>query len=94
MQVARASSFSCSGLDSDDQLERRLKGQIEGIGASPRLFAERHDGETLIDKTWPAAEVGTLPAALEKLIDFLRGEIGGALPAAIGHRVVHGGPIQ
>jgi acetate kinase len=84
--------FQLFGVELDDQLERRLKGQIEGIGASPRLFGEGMKGETLIDKTWPAAEVGTLPAALEKLIDFLRGEIGGSLPAAVGHRVVHGGP--
>ena len=58
MQVARASSFSCSRLDTDDQLERRLKGQIEGIGTRPRLFAKGMTGETLIDETWPAAEVG------------------------------------
>ena len=38
------------------------------------------------------AEVATVPAALDKLVAFLRERIGGRLPAAIGHRVVHGGP--
>ena len=48
-------------------------------------------GETLIDETWPAAEVGDVPAALDKVVAFLRAQIG-SLPTAIGHRVVHGGP--
>ena len=38
------------------------------------------------------AEVSNVPAALDKVIAFLREQIGGSLPAAIGHRVVHGGP--
>ena len=33
-----------------------------------------------------------MPAALDKVIAFLREQIGGRLPTAIGHRVVHGGP--
>jgi acetate kinase len=32
-----------------------------------------------------------VPAALGKVVEFLRAEIG-ALPIAVGHRVVHGGP--
>ena len=33
-----------------------------------------------------------MPAALDKVVAFLREQIGGKLPTAIGHRVVHGGP--
>ena len=33
-----------------------------------------------------------MPAALDKVIGFLRPQIGGKLPVAVGHRVVHGGP--
>jgi acetate kinase len=75
-----------------DQLERRFKGQIEGIGTRPHLTARSVTGEGLIDETWPVAEVSTVPAALDNVIVFLRSEIGGQLPIAIGHRVVHGGP--
>lgn len=75
-----------------DQLERLFKGQIEGIGTHPRLRAKNDRGELLADETWPATEVATLPAALDKLIGFLRPQIGGKLPVAVGHRVVHGGP--
>ena len=84
--------FQLFGVGVADQLERRLKGQIEGIGVQPRLFAKGTAGEILIDETWPAAEVATVTAALDKLVAFLRKEIGGSLPVAVGHRVVHGGP--
>lgn len=84
--------FQLFGVAAADQLERRLKGQFEGIGVQPRLFARDTTGEILIDETWPAAEVDTVPVALDKLADFLRRKIGGSLPVAVGHRVVHGGP--
>jgi len=76
----------------DHRLERRFKGQIEGIGTHPRLVAVSPQREIIADETWPAPEVDDVPAALEKLIAFLRPQIGGELPAAVGHRVVHGGP--
>lgn len=72
-------------------LERKLKGQIEGIGTHPHLIAKDTHGAVLIDETWPAAEVDDVPAALDKVIGFLRTHVG-RLPVAIGHRVVHGGP--
>lgn len=72
-------------------LERRLKGQVEGIGTHPHLIAKDPHGAVLIDETWPAAEVDDVPAALDKVIGFLRTHVG-RLPVAIGHRVVHGGP--
>jgi acetate kinase len=78
----------CAG----NRLERRMKGLIDGIGVHPRFRAAGIRGENLADKTWPAAEVGTVPAALDKLVVFLRDRMGGSLPRAVGHRVVHGGP--
>jgi acetate kinase len=74
-----------------DQLKRRFKGQIEGIGACPHLEAKDVEGRILVDETWAAGEVSTVPEALDKVIAFLRKQIG-TLPTAIGHRVVHGGP--
>jgi acetate kinase len=75
-----------------DRLERLIKGQMEGIGARPRLAAKHSDGTVLADDSWPAAEVKSVAAALDRVFQFLRANIGGRLPAAIGHRVVHGGP--
>jgi acetate kinase len=84
--------FQLFGVGGKDQLERRLKGQIEGIGTRPRLIATGGNRAILTDETWPAPEVSSVPAALDKLIAFLRRDIGGNLPVAVGHRVVHGGP--
>jgi acetate kinase len=83
--------FQLFGVSPDAHLERRIKGQMEGIGSRPRLLAKDVDGHVLIDQTWSTPEASTVPAALEKVIAFLRETIG-SLPTAIGHRVVHGGP--
>ena len=69
-----------------------MRGQVEGIGTRPRLLAKDGKEEILIDETRPAADVSNVPAALDKVIAFLRQQLGGRLPTAIGHRVVHGGP--
>lgn len=82
--------FQLFTVSSADKLERRLKGQIEGIGVQPR-FVAAEEGQPKIDETWQAAEVGSVPAALDRLVTFLRAKLG-SLPTAIGHRVVHGGP--
>jgi acetate kinase len=74
-----------------NELRRALKGQIEGIGARPRLIAKNTEGEAPIEEEWSVSEVATVPQALDKLVAFLRERLG-TLPVAIGHRVVHGGP--
>jgi acetate kinase len=84
--------FQLFAVSGQERLERSIKGQIEGIGTCPRFTAKGVGGEKLVDDAWPAAEVGSVPAALEKLVSFLRERIGGRLPTAVGHRVVHGGP--
>jgi acetate kinase len=82
--------FQLFSLGARDQLERLLKGQIEGIGVHPKLVAKGTDGQP-IEETWPGQEVASVPRALDKLVEFLRARLG-RLPTAIGHRVVHGGP--
>ena len=83
--------FQLFSVAAGDQLERRLKGQIEGVGVKPHLIARGIGGKTLTDETWLSSEVNNVPAALDKVVSFLRDHIG-QLPTAIGHRVVHGGP--
>jgi acetate kinase len=84
--------FQLFAVSARNRLERHLKGAIDGIGVHPRFRAAGISGEGLADKTWTAGEVGTVPAALDKLVVFLRERMGGSLPRAVGHRVVHGGP--
>jgi len=83
--------FQLFSLDTRNQVNRLLKGQIEGIGVHPRLVANGTDGEPPIEEAWTEPEVASVPQALDKLVAFLRARLG-RLPTAIGHRVVHGGP--
>ena len=72
-------------------LERRVRGQIDGIGVRPRLRAADGDGAALVDRSFAPAEVADLPAAIAETRAWLATLEGFAL-RAIGHRVVHGGP--
>jgi acetate kinase len=74
--------------DQDWRLESR--GQIEGIGTSPRLTASDTEGRTLVDEK-PGSEVRDGRAALDALAAWLRSMYGGARVLGVGHRVVHGG---
>lgn len=78
-----------------ESLERRLIGQLDGIGSQPRLVVRDGSGTTLLARDFASAEIAGVEAA-EVLVgtwlespDAVRA-IGGPL-AAIGHRVVHGG---
>ncbi|HVL19641.1 MAG TPA: acetate kinase, partial [Amaricoccus sp.] len=88
---AGSSSLKFQVLAATPGLERRIRGQIDGIGVHPRLRATGADGAVVIDRTWEAGELPDLPAATEALRVWLTGR-GGAELRAVGHRVVHGGP--
>jgi acetate kinase len=70
------------------QLESR--GQIEGIGTSPR-FSARDGSGVKVDESQLDATVRDGRAAVEALAAWLRQRYGGARVLAVGHRVVHGG---
>jgi acetate kinase len=71
--------------------QRLIKGQFDGIGTRPRLRAEGRDGASLIDKTFTAQEIADVATAMGVAGDWLR-ETQKIKLAAVGHRVVHGGP--
>ncbi len=75
----------------DGRLSRSIRGQMDGIGTRPRLFAGTAAGETLIDRSFEPAAVKDLPAAIAETRTWLQ-SLGGFTLRAIGHRVVHGGP--
>ena len=64
------------------------RGQIDGIGTSPRLSAKDEIGASLA-KQDVAAHDGR--EALGVLADWLRSKWGGSRVLGVGHRVVHGG---
>ena len=68
------------------------RGQIEGIGTSPRFSAKDDSGTRLADEALDKGVVRDGRAALDALASWLRSTYGGARVLGVGHRVVHGGP--
>ena len=93
--VANAGSssvkFQVFAVDKGGTLKRQMRGQVDGIGTSPRLRATGADKAVLVDRPFPVAAVPDVPTALAAAGSWLRDELH-IHPIAIGHRVVHGGP--
>jgi acetate kinase len=66
------------------------RGQIEGIGTSPRLTVKDAEGGTLAEQKLDAT-VRDGRDALDALASWLRGTFASARIRGVGHRVVHGG---
>jgi acetate kinase len=71
-------------------LDLEARGQIEGIGRSPRMSAKSGTGEVLVDEPLEKT-VSDGRKALDALATWLRSRYAGARVAGVGHRVVHGG---
>jgi acetate kinase len=82
--------FQAFRVDGTSGLERVLKGQMDGIGTRPRLRAAT-DKSPLVDQTYTPDKVPDLPSAILATGAWLRETQAFGL-AAVGHRVVHGGP--
>ena len=83
--------FEIFEVTAPDRPQRRLKGQVDGIGVKPRLRANARDGTSLIDQPYKASRIPDVPAAITALSEWLR-ETQPFDLIAVGHRVVHGGP--
>src|SRR3954454_22177356 len=84
--------FQVFSVGPEQNLDCLIKGQIDGVGTRPRLRAETAQKEKLIDRTFPADGIPDLPAAIQIAGDWLR-ETQKVTLVAVGHRVVHGGPV-
>ncbi|WP_417708818.1 acetate/propionate family kinase [Roseibium aggregatum] len=69
----------------------QLKGQISGLGATPRISLASRVSDTRVDRALSAEEGRSHGAALAALLPVLEQELGGRSVDAVGHRVVHGG---
>ena len=74
----------------DNDWEIAARGQIEGIGTSPRLSAKDAQGAVLVNSSLDTG-VADGHAAIEALASWLRSKWAGARVLGVGHRVVHGG---
>jgi acetate kinase len=66
------------------------RGQVDGLGSSPRFVARDSAGTIVHDQQLPPA-VRDGRAAIDILAGWLQGHYRGSSVAAVGHRVVHGG---
>jgi acetate kinase len=67
-----------------------FKGQVDGIGVSPRLVLKDARGEPLEERSWPA-EGFDHAAATHEVLNLSIQRIDGRPVLGVGHRVVHGG---
>jgi len=66
------------------------RGQIEGIGTSPKLSVKNSQGEKIADAKLPET-IKDGRNAIDHLGNWLRSTYGDARLLGVGHRVVHGG---
>ncbi len=95
--VINAGSSSIKFSSYEIVAERRMlrhvfKGQIDGIGTQPRLRVRDANGGALTDQKYASGEVPDVSAAMLTVAGWLRTQLRGAVPIAVGHRVAHGGP--
>jgi acetate kinase len=68
-----------------------LRGQVEGLGASPRLCAKDVDGGIVADRAFAPADMADHHAAMDAILEALEDRFPGVAVDAVGHRIVHGG---
>ena len=74
----------------DEAWRLEVRGQIDGIGTSPRLTAKDASDASITDETVDAA-IRDGRAAFDVLMDWLDTRYGRERILGVGHRVVHGG---
>ena len=88
---AGSSSIKFAVFDAASAPHLRLKGLIEGIGATPRARLSNAAGDTLLTEN-PPPEGFDHAAATRTMMRIAADWLDGKDIAIVGHRVVHGGP--
>jgi acetate kinase len=83
--------FSVYQITKEDRPQLAAKGQIEGIGTSPRFTAEDAAGQALVERGFPGDRTSGHAEFLRILGGWLRERFADAELIGVGHRVVHGG---
>ncbi|MGA2786671.1 MAG: acetate/propionate family kinase [Verrucomicrobiota bacterium] len=85
-----SSSIKFALFEADGELRRVLQGHIEGIGLPQGSFAVKGSNQT--DNFSRSVAAPDHTAAVAVLMDWIQERIERGALAAVGHRVVHGGP--
>lgn len=87
---AGSSSIKFALFEARPELVEGVRGQVEGLGASPRLQAAK-PGEPRINQPLSETQARDHASALAVVLEFLEKSVGKVAIEAVGHRVVHGG---
>ena len=87
---AGSSSIKFALYDALEDSAALYRGQIEGVGVNPHLTVRNTRGETVEDRTWPAAGFDHA-AATQQILETGVRLAAGTPVLGVGHRVVHGG---
>ncbi len=85
-----SSSIKFAVFETAPRLLECVRGQVEGLGATPRLTTAK-PGEPHIDQTLSKTQACDHASALAVVLGFLETAIGKIAIEAVGHRIVHGG---
>lgn len=85
-----SSSIKFAIFDAGDPVQRVLAGAVERIGLAEAIL--RVEGLTSADSFSRSVTAPDHIAAASVLVDWIEERIGPNILAAVGHRVVHGGP--
>src|SRR5688500_6496331 len=83
--------FAVYTIGEPQQPSLAAKGQVEGIGTSPRLVAEDAASRGLVERRWPDDRGLGHTEFFRVIGGWLREQFSDAALLAVGHRVVHGG---
>lgn len=87
---AGSSSIKFAAFDVDG-LKERVRGQVEGLGAEPRLIVSIA-GQPETKAALRESEITDHGSALATILSLLEDALPALEVAAVGHRIVHGGP--
>lgn len=83
--------FSAFAVNGDADPSLVFRGQVEGVGSAPHMTVKDREGASLADERWPSRKGADHESVLANLVSWAETHLGGRRPAAVGHRVVHGG---
>jgi acetate kinase len=89
---AGSSSLKFALFEAGDTPSAKARGEIEDLDSSPHLLARDAAGATLLEKHWPDRLPDPFATVLAALLAFTDKHLGPDGLAAVGHRIVHGGP--
>jgi acetate kinase len=85
-----SSSIKFALFESGSGLEECMRGEVEDIGALPRIRANA-DGQPMADAALRPDEAADHASALRLVMRLIDGHAASAPVAAVAHRIVHGG---